>query len=88
MRVQTLHSNLVIFKFKSRYAEKREVRDFTFQSGYIQIQTPKMAKLQYLGLYIPIWLYSNLLFHRTAFALQAFTFQSGYIQISMPWAWF
>ena len=33
--------------------------DFTFQSGYIQIETLEYNEGKELRLYIPIWLYSN-----------------------------
>ena len=33
---------------------------FTFQSGYIQINTSLNCNINIISLYIPIWLYSNL----------------------------
>ena len=53
----SLHSNLVIFKFRAN-ALNSDTLSFTFQSGYIQmLQSTLQAPLW--SLYIPIWLYSN-----------------------------
>ena len=37
-RIYPLHSNLVLFKLKSEWADKNELVIFTFQSGSIQIK--------------------------------------------------
>ena len=77
---QTLHSNLVTFKWTAWKVGIWDCRHFTFQSGYIQINYVTQYDSFY-HLYIPIWLYSNV----TAVAVKPylffFTFQSGYIQI-------
>ena len=54
----TLHSNLVIFKSLSKNALASSYLAFTFQSGYIQIDSANFFKVR-KQLYIPIWLYSN-----------------------------
>ena len=54
---ETLHSNLVIFKFVGLRTITQST-DFTFQSGYIQIGKQNSDNGHWI-LYIPIWLYSN-----------------------------
>ena len=54
----SLHSNLVIFKCNCRTCRSCYC-NFTFQSGYIQIDVPFSSVSPFDWLYIPIWLYSN-----------------------------
>ena len=56
---KTLHSNLVIFKFGIWAKLDSRYKNFTFQSGYIQIKEEIIKMMDAETLYIPIWLYSN-----------------------------
>ena len=51
----TLHSNLVIFKFKQKDRKGNELYIFTFQSGDIQIINAIKPFTFATNLYIPIW---------------------------------
>ena len=79
----TLHSNLVIFKFIPSYSTIKSGNAFTFQSGYIQISLTTIQLDILCVLYIPIWLYSNDMCRFNYIYIHYFTFQSGYIQIYM-----
>ena len=80
--IDTLHSNLVIFKLFASESASNSFVTFTFQSGYIQIMLPSCLVIRLYplhsnlvifkygdiglwlldnALYIPIWLYSNML---------------------------
>ncbi len=54
---------------------------FTFQYGYIQIQTVLIFLTAQKCVYIPIWLYSNFASRNLRCCHLQFTFQYGYIQI-------
>ena len=80
--IVTLHSNLVIFKWKPWQVHSSDLMNFTFQSGYIQIFISLNFQIHITALYIPIWLYSNKAKGQEENLMQMFfTFQSGYIQI-------
>ena len=57
------------------------IKNFTFQSGYIQMACKRHKREEVTGLYIPIWLYSNYFIAKLFQNSLYFTFQSGYIQI-------
>ena len=57
------------------------LKNFTFQSGSIQIQMPANRVIFNNVLYIPIWFYSNFVSLVACFAFYVFTFQSGSIQM-------
>ena len=56
---KTLHSNLVLFKYKSVWQGKSKAIFFTFQSGSIQIWIEKQV------IYISISLHSNLVLFKS-----------------------
>ena len=63
--------SLYIFTFQSGYIQilildrdLSSINRFTFQSGYIQMQSREKSQMQRLQLYIPIWLYSNMMKER------------------------
>ena len=56
------------------------LKEFTFQSGYIQIYFISSRLNSPSNIYIPIWLYSNAE-KIGEIPVVRFTFQSGYIQI-------
>ena len=54
-----LHSNLVIFKSSRKSSNSCPFKEFTFQSGDIQIYLFFFVIIIHKTIYIPIWWYSN-----------------------------
>ena len=77
----SLHSNMVIFKFRKVSVNVLSSVFFTFQYGYIQIFISLNLQIHITALYIPIWLYSNNANKGLMHIFVFFTFQPGYIQM-------
>ena len=76
----TFHSGYILIIKSLRNATSKIY--FTFHSGYILIKLSRKRHKNYSSLYIPFWLYSNIVPVRIESFSYNFTFHSGYILIA------
>ena len=79
--LDTLHSNLVIFKFDQRFTSQLHYHDLYIPIWLYSNPVLVSPLRSVYKLYIPIWLYSNKAARTNKMFFNFFTFQSGYIQI-------
>ena len=77
----TLHSNLVLFKYKTGCSFTQLQAVFTFQSGSIQMNINRVFALVELPLHSNLVLFKLIYAASGTYVCSVFTFQSGSIQI-------